>query len=178
MDILNLLLNSGLSNNAIDAVAQKSGLDANSVQAVIEKIAPVFMQNANANLKSDADSSGFLDMIAHSNLSNIANNAQNIDIAQGNDLLGIFTGSKENSRALADNVGSQLGIDASSIKALLPMIAPMIAGLFNKQVGASNFASGDTNSISSMLTNFIDQNNDGNIVDDIFRIAGNFFGKK
>ncbi|MFC2571224.1 MAG: DUF937 domain-containing protein [Campylobacter sp.] len=177
MDILKLLL--GNSGGMIDAMSQKSGLAANDVEAVISKIAPIFMQKANENFKSDADSSNFLDMIRRSNLDDMADAPQNISVAEGNELLGVLTGSKENSRALASDVGSQLGISADSIKTLLPMIAPMIAGMLNNQLKASNLQdSADSGSMMSMLTQFLDQNKDGSIVDDIFRIAGNFLGKK
>ena len=177
MDILKLLL--GNSGGMIDAMSQKSGLAANDVEAVISKIAPIFMQRANENFKSDADSSNFLEMIHRSNLDETANAPQNISVAEGNELLGVLTGSKENSRALASDVGSQLGISADSIKTLLPMIAPMIAGMLNNQLKASNLQdSADSGSMMSMLTQFLDQNKDGSIVDDIFRIAGDFFGKK
>nr|WP_314127228.1 DUF937 domain-containing protein [uncultured Campylobacter sp.] len=177
MDILKLLL--GNSGGMLDAMSQKSGLAANDVEAVISKIAPIFMQKANENFKSDADSSNFLDMIRRSNLDDMADAPQNISVAEGNELLGVLTGSKENSRALASDVGSQLGISADSIKTLLPMIAPMIAGMLNNQLKASNLqGSADSGSMMSMLTQFLDQNKDGSIVDDIFRIAGDFFGKK
>ena len=177
MDILKLLL--GNSGGMIDAMSQKSGLAANDVEAVISKIVPIFMQKANENFKSDADSSNFLDMIRRSNLDDMADAPQNISVAEGNELLGVLTGSKENSRALAGDVGSQLGISADSIKTLLPMIAPMIAGMLNNQLKASNLQdSADNGSMMSMLTQFLDQNKDGSIVDDIFRIAGNFLGKK
>ena len=177
MDILKLLL--GNSSGTIDAMSQKSGLAANDVEAVVSKITPIFMQRANENFKSDADSSKFLEMIRRSNLDEMADAPQNISVAEGNELLGVLTGSKENSRALASDVGSQLGISADSIKTLLPMIAPMIAGMLNNQLKASNLqGSADSGSMMSMLTQFLDQNKDGSIVDDIFRIAGNFFGKK
>ncbi len=177
MDILKLLL--GNSSGMIDVMSQKSGLAANDVEAVVSKIAPIFMQRANENFKSDADSSNFLEMIRRSNLDEITGTPQNINVADGNELLGVLTGSKENSRALASDVGSQLGISADSIKTLLPMIAPMIAGMLNNQLKASNLqGSADSGSMMSMLTQFLDQNKDGSIVDDIFRIAGEFFGKK
>lgn len=177
MDILKLLL--GNSGGMIEAMSQKSGLAANDVEAVISKIAPIFMQRANENFKSDADSSNFLEMIRRSNLDEMADAPQNVSVAEGNELLSVLTGSKENSSALASDVGSQLGISADSIKTLLPMIAPMIAGMLNNQLKASNLqGSADNGSMMSMLTQFLDQNKDGSIVDDIFRIAGDFFGKK
>ena len=173
MDILKLLL--GNSSGMLDAMSQKSGLGTNDVEAVISKVAPIFMQRANENFKSDADSSNFLEMIRRSSLDEMTGTPQNVSVADGNELLGVLTGSKENSRALASDVGSQLGISADSIKTLLPMIA----GMLNNQLKASNLQdSADNGSMMSMLTQFLDQNKDGSIVDDIFRIAGDFFGKK
>ena len=177
MDILKLLL--GNSGGMIETMSQKSGLAANDVEAVISKIVPIFMQRAKENFKSDADSSNFLDMIRRSNLDEMSNAPQSVSVDEGNELLSVLTGSKENSSALASDVGSQLGISADSIKTLLPMIAPMIAGMLNNQLKASNLqGSADNGSMMSMLTQFLDQNKDGSIVDDIFRIAGDFFGKK
>lgn len=177
MDILKLLL--GGSGSVLDAMSQKSGLGANDVEAVVSKIAPIFMQRANENFKSDADSSNFLEMIRRSNLDEMKSDPQNISVAEGNELLGVLTGSKENSKALAGNVGSQLGISADSIKTLLPIIAPMFAGILNSRLKASNLqGSADNGSVMSMLIQFLDQNKDGSIVDDIFRIAGDFLGKK
>lgn len=55
----------------------------------------------------------------------------------------------------------------------------MIAGMLNNQLKASNLqGSADNGSVMSMLIQFLDRNKDGSIVDDIFRIAGDFLGKK
>ena len=53
------------------------------------------------------------------------------DVNFGNQLLGFLTGSKENLRNLANDIGADLGINSGLIKQLLPMIAPMIVGYFN-----------------------------------------------
>ncbi len=89
MDIIKLLL--GSSGDMIDAMSQKSGLAANDVEAVVSKIAPIFMQKANENFKSDADSSNFLEMIRRSNLGEMTDAPQNISVAEGNELLGVLT---------------------------------------------------------------------------------------
>ena len=78
MDILKLLLSN--SGGMIDAISQKSGLAANDVEAVVSKIVPIFMQRANENFKSDADSSNFLEMIRRSNLDEMTDAPQNISV--------------------------------------------------------------------------------------------------
>ncbi|CAD7289477.1 hypothetical protein LMG7974_01549 [Campylobacter majalis] len=171
MDILNLLLKSGLGDNTINQMAQKSGLSSDDVSSVISKIAPIFMQKANENFKSDADSSGLIDIITHTNLQN-----NELDVKRGNELLGFLTGSKDNSRALANEVGSSLGLDANAIKSLLPMIAPLVAGLLNRQVSSSSAS--NSNDLMSVMISFLDKNKDGSIIDDVLKIAGNFFTKR
>ena len=57
MDILKLLL--GGSGSVLNAMSQKSGLGANDVEAVVSKIAPIFMQRANENFKAQLNLSGF-----------------------------------------------------------------------------------------------------------------------
>lgn len=157
MDILNLLLNSGLQNNKINEMASKVGISTDETMSVISKIAPILMKNAGKNLQGE-NSSDFLNLINKTDI-----NSQNIDL--GNKILGFLTGSKENSRNLANDVSKDLGVSYDSIKQLLPMIASAVAGFLGKQ---------DSNPLS-IVTKFLDKNGDGSVMDDVLSIAGKFF---
>ena len=76
---------------------------------------------------------------------------------------------------MTQELSSKSGIDTSSIASLLPMLAPLIMGALNKQTNLSSTDTSDTNGITSMLTNFIDQDNDGSVVDDLMGMAKKFF---
>ncbi len=87
------------------------------------------------------------------------------DVNFGNQLLGFLTGSKENLRNLANDIGADLGINSGLIKQLLPMIAPMIVGYFNN---------GSNQNPLSIVTKFLDKDGDDSIIDDVMGLASNF----
>jgi hypothetical protein len=87
----------------------------------------------------------------------------------------LFSSLNENEDDVANELSSKSGIDISAISSLLPMLAPLIMGALNKETNLSNTDTSDTNSITNMLTNFIDQDNDGSVVDDLFGMAKKFF---
>lgn len=117
---------------------------------------------------------------------------QATDVTQGNNVLGRIFGSKDVSRAVAQNAASQSGLDPSLLKKMLPMLAMLVTGYLAKRQGAgaaeqssatsglggllggllggqgANPAGSGTSGLASML----DLNGDGNPLDDIMRMAG------
>lgn len=174
MGMLDMILQSGLSGNVLESMAGKSGLNQSQISDVLAKVAPVLLGKANANFKGEQDSSGLVDLIKQNDMDSLQNNPEILaDKDRGNAILGELMESKDESRTLASNIGSQLGLDVSSIKNLLPMIAPLVLGGLNKQAG-SNLGSRDTGGLTSMLSGFLDQDGDGSIADDLLGMAGKF----
>ena len=58
---------------------------------------------------------------------------QPTDVSRGNDVLGQLFGSKDVSRAVAQNAASQTGLNPSLLKKMLPMLAMMVTGYMAKQ---------------------------------------------
>ena len=58
---------------------------------------------------------------------------QPTDVSRGNDVLGQIFGSKDVSRAVAQNAASQSGLDPALLKKMLPMLAMLVAGYMAKQ---------------------------------------------
>jgi len=177
MAMLEELLKSGMADGVLKQMGARSGLNATDLNSVISKIAPVLMGRARENFAGNADSSGLIDLIKGSNLDNI--NAQ-VDTDNGNAILGELLGSKDASRALAGEVGKNLGISVDKIKSLLPMIAPLVTGALNKQAGgAQAFAGSDISKMTDNLTSMLDSDGDGQIsANEIMGFLGKFFGKK
>ncbi len=169
-ELLKNLLQSSLSTDALSKMSERSGLDSDSISSVVAKVAPTLLQKANENFKGDSDSAPLVDLINKTNLDDVEKGE--LDVDMGKQILGELTGSKDESLSLASQVGDSLGIDASSIAKLLPMIAPLAMGALNKQTGGLG---GDTSSLTSMLTNFLDKDNDGSVVDDLMGMAKKFF---
>ena len=174
-----------INNPAIvKSISKQIGIDLGDAGSIIEKLAPILMGGAKSNLESKKDSGGLIKHIESSNYADIFNKPEehvnNGNFKEmGNDILAELTGSKENSREVAKHVEKETGISSSIIKSVLPMLAPMIIGaLTNKSAPTmSNQSSTTSSSMTDMLKNLIDQDNDGSTIDDIMGMATKFIFK-
>ena len=115
-------------------------------------------------------------------------------VEQGNDVLGQIFGTKEVSRSVAGHAAAKTGIDAGTLKKMLPILAMLVAGYMAKQGG------GEGGGLGGMLGNvlggavgggaapasdggmfgglgkLIDMDGDGNPLDDIIGMAGKLRG--
>jgi hypothetical protein len=164
----------------IKTIAKQVGIDADSAGAVIDKLAPILMGGAKSNLQSDKDSGGLIKHIESSNYADMFDKPEEA-IQQdnykemGNDILAELTGSKENSREVARHVEKETGMSSSIIKSMLPMLAPLVIGALTKTSASSIDASPESGSgLTGMLTNLIDQDNDGSIIDDVMGMAAGY----
>jgi hypothetical protein len=64
------------------------------------------------------------------------------DVGLGNNVLGSIFGSKDVSRAVAQNAAAQSGLDPSILKKMLPMLAMLVTGMMAKQAGGGAAAAG------------------------------------
>jgi hypothetical protein len=109
------------------------------------------------------------------------------NVSRGNDVLGQIFGSKDVSRAVAQNASTQTGLNPSLLKKMLPMIAMMVAGYMAKQRGGAGASAGGLGGLlggllggqsddgkpdAAGLSSMLDTNRDGNPLDDIMRLAG------
>ena len=68
--------------------------------------------------------------------------SQPADVAAGNGILGQIFGSKDVSRTVADHAAGQTGLDAGTLKKLLPIVAMLVAGYMARSSGNSQGESG------------------------------------
>ncbi|MBD3808019.1 MAG: DUF937 domain-containing protein, partial [Epsilonproteobacteria bacterium] len=166
------------------AIASQVGMNSNDAGLVIGKLAPILLDKAKSALTSQDGGGDLLSMIANGGFEKMLEKPAALagaDItATGNSVLAQLTGSPEESRAIAQAVSNDTGVDFSMIKKLLPVLAPIVLGALNKQTptdvgSAFNDASVDNNGLASMIGNLIDQDHDGSMVDDLLGMAGKFF---
>ena len=123
---------------------------------------------------------------------------QPTNVGRGNDVLGQIFGSKDVSRAVAQNAASQSGLDPGMLQKMLPMLAMLVAGYMARQSGAGNpvpspSASGGLGSLlggllggqrggpamsgtgAPGLASMLDLDGNGNPLDDILKMAGRAF---
>ncbi len=176
MNLVSSLLQSGLTDNLLQSMSSKTGMAPDSVKKAVSTIAPVMLQKANENFKGAGNSNALLQLIGKMDLDRLGQEPDStLNVQDGNALLGEILGSKDASRSLASRVGSELGIDAGQIKKLLPLIAPVVAGLLNKKTRTASRGKGDSASMLSSLSSLIDKDGDGSVADDVLGLAGRFF---
>ena len=121
------------------------------------------------------------------------------DVNRGNEVLGQIFGSKDVSRAVAQDAASTSGLDPSLLKKMLPILAMIVAGYMAKQAGAGAAAppaaggglggwlgrllgsraggSATAGAAAPGLASLLDLNGDGNPLDDILRMAAQATGQ-
>lgn len=114
-------------------------------------------------------------------------------VGRGNDVLGEIFGSKDVSRAVAQNAAANTGLSADLLRKMLPIVAMAVAGYMAKQKDGGSSPFGQSASAGGGLTgvlggllgggqggaqragglaSILDLNGDGNPLDDIIRMAG------
>lgn len=116
-------------------------------------------------------------------------------LSSGNQVLGQIFGSKDVSRAVAQNASAQSGLSTDVLKKMLPMVAMLITSYMAKRGAGAGSASIESDpaegGLGGLLGNMLgggqpsgqqagglgsllDMNGDGNALDDIMRMAGKF----
>ena len=124
-------------------------------------------------------------------LNNLSGYLSNPDLKDGAGILNHLFGSQTSN--VANAVSQSSGLDTNGSMKMLQMLAPILMGILGQQkkqnnldakglgnltsMLASNFGSeAGTSGIIETVTNLLDANKDGNVVDDIMGMVGKFFG--
>jgi hypothetical protein len=193
MQITDILAQMG----GLQSMARELGVSeaqaASGAEALIPAILGGFKKQAQAQPTGLAGLGGLLGQLGGGGLLDNVLASQPTDVSQGNNVLGQIFGSKDVSRAVAQNAASRSGLDPSLLKKMLPMLAMLVAGYMAKRQGAgaaepSAPMSGGLGGMlggllggrgakpagsgGSGLASMLDLNGDGNALDDIMRMAG------
>jgi hypothetical protein len=199
MQISDILAQTG----GLQSIARELGVSetqaASGAAALVPAILGGFKKQAQSQPTGLAGLGGLLGQLGGGGLLDNVLAPQPTDVSQGNNVLGQIFGSKDVSRAVAQNAASQSGLDPSLLKKMLPMLAMLVTGYMAKQGGAGATAQvspeggglggglggllgglfggrGSDNATPGAaapgLASMLDLNGDGNPLDDILRMAG------
>lgn len=124
-------------------------------------------------------------------LDNLSGYLSNPDLKDGAGILNHLFGSQTSN--VANAVSQSSGLDSNGSMKMLQMLAPVLMGMLGQQkkqnnldaegIGnltsmlASNFGSeAGASGIMDVVTNLLDANKDGNVMDDIMGMVGKIFG--
>lgn len=196
MNVSDLLAQAG----GLQSIARELGVNEQQVSSGAAALLPALMggfrkqaqagggANAVAELLGSLGGSGLLDNVLSQHPT---------DVSQGNALLQTLFGSKDVSRAVAQGAAQQSGVDPALLKKMLPMLAMAVGGMMMRQQGggaSSQPAGGALGALGGlvggllggrgaapaaggaglggMLMGMLDQDGDGNPLDDVMRMLG------
>ena len=161
----------------------------NGVAAALPAILAAVNKNANNSEKAQGLNKA-LEQHDGSVLNNLGSYLQNPDLKDGAGILShLFGGNTQN---VANAVSQSSGLDAQGSLKMLETLAPLVLGALGQQKKENNLdAQGISNltsnlsanfagegGIMSMITNLLDANKDGNVMDDLTGMIGKLFGGK
>ena len=194
MSFITDMLVQQLSGNAASQISQKLGVDQGTASQAIAMAAPLLMSALARNASNPEGVKALYQALDQDHDGNILDDVSgflggNPQAANGAGILGHVLGDKLG--AVQNGLAQQTGLNANASGQLLEMLAPLVMGALGqtqKQQGL------DVNGLSDLLANhqqaaqasspdmmgmlggLLDMNKDGNVMDDVGRIAGQLFG--
>ncbi len=198
MQITDILAQMG----GLQSMAQELGVNesqaASGAAALIPAILGGFKRQAQSQPTGLEGLGGLLGQLGGGGLLDNVLAPQPTDVSQGDNVLGQIFGTKDVSRAVAQNAAAQSGLDPSLLKKMLPMLAMLVTGYLAKQqgtnaqeqlapsgggigglgdllgglLGGQHASSAPQAPATAGLASMLDMNGDGNVLDDILRMAG------
>jgi hypothetical protein len=179
MNILETILQSQ-NGGAVRQLGDQFGLQPDQTQAALAALVPALAAGLQRNMTSQGGLDSLVSALASGQHQRYLDDAGTLSDAasfrDGNGILGHVFGSKDVSREVAQRAATQTGIDASTLKRMLPLVAALAMSGLSRQSNrpAAGAPGGD---LMSMLTPVLDQNRDGSMMDDLLGLASRFMGR-
>ena len=191
MNLITQMITQKVGGAAAGMLAQKLGISESTAQTAVQLAVPVIVAALARNASQPQGAQDLHQAVASDHdgsiLDQLTSYLGNPQAANGSGILSHVLGGDR--PAVESNLAQATGMDQNSAGSLLEMVAPLVMGAVGREQqqngldanGLSQYLAqqqqaqpaepGLMGSISSML----DSNRDGNVTDDLSRIAGNFF---
>ena len=192
MNAITDIITQRLAGGAVRTIAQRLGISESTANTAVQMAVPLILaalarnaskpqgaESLHQAINNDHDGSIF------DNLTNYLGNPQS---ANGAGILGhVFEGQQA---TLENKLAQATGMDPNSASGLLETVAPLVMGELGREQQQNGLNPSDLSSLlnnqqqqaqanapdaMSMLGSMLDQNKDGSAVDDLQRMAANFF---
>ncbi|MES2683192.1 MAG: DUF937 domain-containing protein [Pseudomonadota bacterium] len=199
MNLLNALAEAQ-GGQGLNNLASQFGLTPQQTQSAVGALIPQIVSGMQGQSGGLGALVGMLSGGAHATVADQAGAAfGDKGVSMGNEVLGQIFGSKEVSRGVANQVSQQTGVGSDVLRQMLPVVATLVMGALAKQGmgaggaaaapqggglggllggllgGAASPAGGAQGGVAGMLSSVLDANKDGNVADDLAKLAGGFF---
>lgn len=125
----------------VDMLSQQFGLSEEETLEAMGALIPAFSTGLKRNASTPQGAAGFIETLATGRHGHYAENNNNaatsFGVREGNAILGHLFGSKDVSRAVADQASAASGVGSSILKQMLPVIASLVMGSLFKGATSS-----------------------------------------
>lgn len=192
MNAITQVITQQLAGGASRAIAQRLGISEATANTAVQIAVPLILTALARNASQPQGAESLHQAINNDHDGSIFDNLMgylgNPQSANGAGILGHVFGSQQ--PAIENNLALATGLDQSSAGGLLETLAPLVMGAVGKEQQQSGLdASGLSNMLLSQeqqaqanapdamtaLSSMLDQNKDGSAMDDLQRMAANFF---
>ncbi len=188
--LLGLLQGQDLGNLA-SQVGGNEGEVKNGVMAALPAMLAALGKNAGTEKGAEELNNALEKKHDGSILDNLSGYLSNPDLKDGAGILNHLFGNQTSN--VANAVSQSSGLDTNGSMKMLQMLAPILMGILGQQKKQNNLDAKGLGNLTSMLasnfgseagasgimeavTNLLDANKDGNVMDDIMGMVGKFFG--
>ena len=188
--LLGLLQGQDLGNLA-SQVGGNEGEVKNGVMAALPAMLAALGKNAGTEKGAEELNNALEKKHDGSILDNLSGYLSNPDLKDGAGILNHLFGNQTSN--VANAVSQSSGLDTNGSMKMLQMLAPILMGMLGQQKKQNNLDAKGLGNLTSMLasnfgskagasgimeavTNLLDANKDGNVMDDIMGMVGKFFG--
>ena len=187
IDLLTQAMNA-FGENGVDAISRQAGTNKHQTQAALASALPLIMNAVNKQGGSGSNMSGFVQMLDldkdGSILDDVVGFMNKGGQANGDNILGSLLGQRRGQ--VEKYISNDSGLDMASVSKILTMAAPVLLsflGRQNKQTGGGigdligAFTGGMQKQAPqnmSVLNQLLDQDNDGDVADDVAELGMSF----
>ena len=188
--LLGVLQGQDLGNLA-SQVGGNEGEVKNGVMAALPAMLAALGKNAGTEKGAEELNNALEKKHDGSILDNLSGYLSNPDLKDGAGILNHLFGNQTSN--VANAVSQSSGLDTNGSMKMLQMLAPILMGMLGQQKKQNNLDAKGLGNLTSMLasnfgseagasgimeavTNLLDANKDGNVMDDIMGMVGKFFG--
>ena len=188
--LLGLLQGQDLGQLA-EQVGGNEGQVKNGVMAALPAMLAALGKNAGTEKGAEELNNALEKKHDGSILDNLSGYLSNPDLKDGAGILNHLFGNQTSN--VANAVSQSSGLDTNGSMKMLQMLAPILMGMLGQQKKQNNLDAEGIGNLTSMLasnfgseagasgimeavTNLLDANKDGNVMDDIMGMVGKFFG--
>jgi len=183
MDLLNSVLTAS-GGGPLRQIAQKFGLSEEQTASAVSALVPALGQGLARNATRPDGLQSLVAALSSNKHERYLERPDLLDqpetVQDGNGILGHILGSKDVSRQVASQASARTGLSPDLLKQMLPLVATLAMGVLSRQNASSaaqNPPGGQTGGLMGTLSQFLDRNKDGSVVDDIMGLGSRLFGK-